>query len=90
MSTKKTKSSARKSPSKSSTASARGKLKMLKIVKVGEQPRREGTAAFKRYAEMAKYVKSHRGAIVSDVLKETAYRSNDYHWDVKRNHITVK
>ncbi len=79
------KSAARK-PAAKTMATSRDK----RIVKVGPQPRREGTAAFKRYAEMARYVSKHRGATVGTVLDETAYRSDDFRWDVERQHISVR
>ncbi len=79
------KSAAKKAPAKFMTT-ARDK----RIVKVGPQPRRKGTAAYDRYAAMARYVTKHRGATVGTVLDETAYRSDDFKWDLERQHITVR
>lgn len=59
-----------------------------KIVFVAEQPRREGTKAFKLYAEMKKFV-GKRKVPVSEVFENTNYRRVDLNWDVKRGYVKV-
>jgi len=44
----------------------------MQIVSVGENPRREGSAAHARFADMAKYVGKNPGCTVADVIKNTS------------------
>jgi hypothetical protein len=86
MSAKKTRTSARKTTSKASTLSVRGRTK---IVFVAPQPRRDGTKAAKNYAEMSRWVSRKKGT-VDQLLSETSYRAEDYNWDLRHGNIKVK
>lgn len=51
-------------------------------------PRNAGTKGADRYAAMVVFLKLKPAATLTEILGQTSYRLSDYHWDLKRGHIT--
>lgn len=52
-----------------------------------ENWRRASTKAGKRIASMLTYVKKHPRATVKEIIQNTAYRSDDFNWDVAHEKV---
>jgi hypothetical protein len=62
----------------------------VSITRVEANPKKAGSKSAKRYEEMEKYVKSHPGCKLSEVIKETSYRKADYKWDSAHGNVEGK
>jgi hypothetical protein len=57
------------------------------VKSVAPNSRKPGTSAHARYDDMAAYVAKNKKATVADVLSNTAYRRDDFNWDLERGSI---
>jgi hypothetical protein len=60
------------------------------VLLVKENTRRPGTRAWDVYNEMENFLKNHKGATRSMLIKGTSYDARDYAWDLARGNIEEK
>ncbi len=64
----------------------------LRIVSVIDNPRREGTRAYRVYGQMKKWVEDHPDGSVAEMLGDETieYDFRDYEWDLNHGHIKIE
>lgn len=68
-----------------------GRIKFIKSNWASEKnPRREGTKAAERSADMIKYLGKHPSADASEVIANTKYRGDDLNYDVAHKFIELR
>lgn len=56
---------------------------------VRRNPRHKGTGAWRRYEVMREYLARNKRTTKKELLANTAYRSDDFAWDLARGNITI-
>jgi hypothetical protein len=59
------------------------------IKALASNPRKEGTRAWRAYAEMETFLEKDPGASVDRILASTSYRRDDFSWDLERGAIVT-
>lgn len=61
----------------------------IKVLKVGENNRKPGSAAHGRFESMTKYLKNNPKATVADIIANTSYKRGGFRRDVKAGLVKV-
>lgn len=56
-------------------------------VAVDKNPKREGSRAFRAFAEMSRYLEAHSQCSLLEVIENTSYGMGDYNWDLDHKFI---